>query len=101
MESGDFQGYVRSLEQIIRSTHSDLKESIDLFQEVCHRVSPDSVVPMAIITAVHQTYKGIQDQLTNAPWLSIFPGLAVFFSVFSFNLIADGLRDISDPKLRG
>jgi peptide/nickel transport system permease protein len=41
------------------------------------------------------------DQLTNAPWLSIFPGLAIFFSVFSFNLIADGLRDISDPKLRG
>lgn len=41
------------------------------------------------------------DQLTNAPWLSIFPGVAIFFSVFSFNLIADGLRDISDPKLRG
>jgi peptide/nickel transport system permease protein len=41
------------------------------------------------------------DQLTNAPWLSFFPGLAIFTSVFSFNLIADGLRDISDPKLRG
>lgn len=41
------------------------------------------------------------DQLTNAPWLSIFPGFAIFISVFSFNLIADGLRDISDPKLRG
>lgn len=41
------------------------------------------------------------DQLTNAPWLSVFPGLAIFVSVFSFNLIADGLRDISDPKLRG
>jgi peptide/nickel transport system permease protein len=41
------------------------------------------------------------DQLTNAPWLSFFPGLAIFVSVFSFNLIADGLRDISDPKLRG
>jgi peptide/nickel transport system permease protein len=41
------------------------------------------------------------DQLTNAPWLSIFPGLAIFISVFAFNLIADGLRDISDPKLRG
>ena len=41
------------------------------------------------------------DQLTNAPWLSLFPGLAIFLSVFSFNLIADGLRDISDPKLRG
>ena len=101
MESGNFQGYVRSLEQIVKSTHSDLKESIDLFQEMCHRVSPDSVVPMAIITDVRQIYKGIQDQLTNASWLSIFPGLAIFFSVLSFNLIADGLRDISDLKLRG
>jgi hypothetical protein len=64
MESGNFQGYVRSLEQIIKSTHSDLKESIDLFQELCHRVSPESAVPMAIITDVRQTYKGIQDQLT-------------------------------------
>jgi peptide/nickel transport system permease protein len=41
------------------------------------------------------------DQLTNAPWLSVFPGLAIFLTVFSFNLIADGLRDIADPKLRG
>lgn len=41
------------------------------------------------------------DQLTNAPWLSLFPGLAIFLTVFSFNLIADGLRDIADPKLRG
>jgi hypothetical protein len=101
VESGNFQGYVASLEQIIKSTHSDLKESLDLFQELCHRVSPDSVVPIAIIIDVRQTYKGIQDQLTNAPWLSIFPGLAIFFSVFSFNLITDGPRDISDPKLRG
>lgn len=41
------------------------------------------------------------DQLTNAPWLSIIPGVAIFLTVFSFNLIADGLRDIADPRLRG
>ncbi len=41
------------------------------------------------------------DHLTNAPWLSFFPGVAIFISVFSFNLVADGLRDISDPRLRG
>jgi peptide/nickel transport system permease protein len=41
------------------------------------------------------------DQLTNAPWLSMIPGLAIFLTVFSFNLIADGLRDIADPRLRG
>ncbi len=40
------------------------------------------------------------DQLTNAPWLSIFPGLAILITVLSFNMIGDGLRDITDPKLR-
>jgi len=40
------------------------------------------------------------DQLTNAPWLSLFPGLAILITVLSFNMIGDGLRDITDPKLR-
>ena len=40
------------------------------------------------------------DQITNAPYMSLFPGLAILVTVFSFNLVADGLRDISDPKLR-
>lgn len=33
-------------------------------------------------------------------WLSTFPGMAIFLSVISFNLIGDGLRDILDPRLR-
>jgi peptide/nickel transport system permease protein len=39
-------------------------------------------------------------QLTNAPWLSIFPGLAIMIAVLAFNLIGDGLRDVMDPKLQ-
>jgi peptide/nickel transport system permease protein len=39
-------------------------------------------------------------QLTNAPWLSIFPGLAIMVAVLAFNLIGDGLRDVTDPKLQ-
>lgn len=38
--------------------------------------------------------------LTNAPWLSIFPGIAIFLTVLGFNLLGDGLRDIFDPRLR-
>jgi peptide/nickel transport system permease protein len=34
------------------------------------------------------------------PWLVIFPGLAIFISVLSFNLMGDGLRDIMDPVTR-
>lgn len=33
-------------------------------------------------------------------WISTFPGLAIFVSVISFNLLGDGLRDILDPRLR-
>jgi peptide/nickel transport system permease protein len=36
-----------------------------------------------------------------APWLTIFPGLAIFTTVFGINLLGDGLRDILDPKLKG
>ena len=38
--------------------------------------------------------------LTQAPWMAIFPGLAIFLSVLSFNLLGDGLRDALDPKER-
>ena len=37
----------------------------------------------------------------NAWWYSIFPGLAIFFTVLAFNLLGDGLREILDPKTRG
>ena len=36
--------------------------------------------------------------LTQAPWLAIFPGLAIFLCVLSFNLLGDGLRDVLDPR---
>lgn len=36
----------------------------------------------------------------NAWWYSIFPGLAIFFTVLVFNLLGDGLREILDPKTR-
>lgn len=38
--------------------------------------------------------------LTQAPWMAIFPGLAIFLSVLSFNLFGDGLRDALDPRER-
>jgi peptide/nickel transport system permease protein len=36
-----------------------------------------------------------------APWLVIYPGLAILITVFAFNLLGDGLRDALDPTLRG
>jgi peptide/nickel transport system permease protein len=38
-----------------------------------------------------------REQLFTAPWISIFPGLAIFVTVLGLNLLGDGLRDILDP----
>jgi peptide/nickel transport system permease protein len=38
--------------------------------------------------------------LTSAPWMAIWPGLAIFLVVLSFNLVGDGLRDALDPRAR-
>jgi ABC-type dipeptide/oligopeptide/nickel transport system permease subunit len=36
-----------------------------------------------------------------APWLAVFPGIAIFVVVFSWNVLGDALRDVLDPRLRG
>ena len=41
-----------------------------------------------------------QRNLENAPWLAIFPGLAISIVVLSFNMLGDALRDVLDPRLR-
>ncbi|MSP12060.1 MAG: ABC transporter permease [Chloroflexi bacterium] len=38
--------------------------------------------------------------MTQAPWLSTFPGLAIFVTVLGFNFLGDGLREALDPRLK-
>ena len=38
--------------------------------------------------------------MESAPYLAIFPGLAVMLGVLASNLLGDALRDILDPRLR-
>jgi peptide/nickel transport system permease protein len=38
--------------------------------------------------------------LPSAWWLAVFPGLAIFITVTSYNLVGEGLRDASDPRLK-
>jgi peptide/nickel transport system permease protein len=40
-----------------------------------------------------------REYMNNAPWLMVFPGLAIVFSVLSLQLLGDGLRDLVDPRL--
>ena len=36
-----------------------------------------------------------------APWLAIWPGLALTIVVYSLNMLGDALRDLLDPRLKG
>jgi ABC-type transport system substrate-binding protein len=56
------------------------------------QVSPDGL---------NYTFKLRKNVLFHAtPWLSLFPGLAIFVTVLGFNLFGDGLRDALDPRLK-
>jgi peptide/nickel transport system permease protein len=41
-----------------------------------------------------------QTMIYVAPWFAIFPGIAIVLTVLGLNLLGDGLRDLTDPKLR-
>ena len=43
---------------------------------------------------------GAEEYAESAPWVAIFPGVAISLAVFGFNLFGDALRDLLDPKLR-
>ncbi|MDA1220054.1 MAG: ABC transporter permease [Chloroflexi bacterium] len=44
--------------------------------------------------------RAAEEHVRTAPWVAIFPGMAIFVVVFGFNLLGDALRDVFDPKLR-
>lgn len=39
-----------------------------------------------------------KNYIDNAPWMAVWPGLAIFLLVLAFNLLGDGLRDALDPR---
>jgi peptide/nickel transport system permease protein len=43
---------------------------------------------------------GAEEYAESAPWMAVFPGLAITLSVFAFNLLGDAVRDTLDPRLR-
>ena len=43
---------------------------------------------------------GAEEFAESAPWVPIFPGLAISLAVFGFNIFGDALRDLLDPRLR-
>lgn len=73
-------------------------------------------IAYAILTEASLSYLGLGAQIPTpswgtilnegrtylqlAPWISIFPGIAIMLAVLAFNLVGDGLRDALDPRLR-
>jgi peptide/nickel transport system permease protein len=45
--------------------------------------------------------RAAQEHVKTAPWVGLFPGMAIFLVVMGFNLLGDALRDVLDPRLRG
>jgi peptide/nickel transport system permease protein len=43
---------------------------------------------------------GAEEYAESAPWVAIWPGVAISLSVFGFNMFGDAVRDMLDPKLR-
>ena len=41
-----------------------------------------------------------ESNMTNAPWVAIFPGLCILLTVLAINYLGDGMRDALDPKLK-
>lgn len=93
-----------------------------IFSEVLPNALPPVIVQAtitmayAILTAAGLSFLGLGVQpptpawglmisqakqyLVQAPWMAVFPGLAIAFTVLGFNLFGDGLRDVLDPTLK-
>jgi len=70
-----------------------LSESVLSF--LGHGVPPPNPSWGGMITGIGQSY------LHQAPWLAIFPGLALALVIFGMNVLGDGLRDLLDPRMKG
>jgi hypothetical protein len=64
MEKERVQRYVANLEQVMRSTHLDLRGTMIQFQECSQRLSKERTIPPGIIIDIRKIYMGIHDQLT-------------------------------------
>lgn len=113
---------IKSLEYINAATVIGVTD----WRKILKHIIPNSITPTivqvsmafswAILTETALSYLGLGTQppqpswgamisesrkmMELAPWLAIFPGIAIMFTVLSFNLLGDGLRDVLDPRAR-
>ncbi len=113
--------HVKGMEYVTASTSIGAKDGY----KIIHHILPNAIAPTivmvsmafswAILTESALSFLGLGTQppdpswggmisesrrmMEIAPWMAIFPGLAIMYSVLSFNFLGDGLRDILDPHM--
>ena len=60
-----------------------------------------SGLPASVISWGSMLSGDVLIDFSNAPWVGIFPALALTIAVFGVNMLGDALRDVLDPRLRG
>jgi len=112
----------RELEYVQAETVNGTPSGVILFRHILPNISNAIIVqasvavPTAIVGAAVLSFLGIgvqpptadwgnmlgdaQGYLAQAPWLGVFPGVAIFLTTLSFNLLGDGIRDALDPRSR-
>ncbi|MCT4631213.1 MAG: ABC transporter permease [Firmicutes bacterium] len=113
---------VKSKEFITSAVSIGIKDSRIIFKHVLPNVMAPFIVQMtlslssAILVEASLSFLGLGIQppdpswgsmlnlsrkyMELAPWTAIFPAVAIIFTILSFNLLGDSLRDILDPKLK-
>jgi hypothetical protein len=63
MEKTQTQKYAESLEKTVRNHHSQLKKTLEDFQEMCRIVDPERHFPQEIVVDIRELYKAIQEKV--------------------------------------
>lgn len=112
----------RELEYVQAERVNGTRDRTVLFRHILPNVVNSIIVqasvyiPTAIVGAAILSFLGLGAQpptsdwgnmlaqaqlyLSQAPWLGVFPGVAIFLTTLSFNLLGDGIRDALDPRMR-
>ncbi|HEV7285153.1 MAG TPA: ABC transporter permease [Kaistia sp.] len=117
-----------STQAVLRQQYIEAARSIGMsdFRIIFREILPNIMAPLMVESAVAFAYAVLLESalsflglgaqppdpswgnmlstgrgfMAQAPWLSIVPGMAMFICVLGFNLLGDGLRDVTDPHMR-
>ena len=93
-------GWYTDLLQVLRLAKPKLRRKV--VRLIVIYVAVGLSVACALLPLVWMVKTSFESRefIRSAPWLMIFPGLAISLAVMGLNFIGDGLRDLLDPRLR-